>query len=256
MWYDSARACRFVVAAAHHVKEDIIKYVGLSPDRVPVIPWGPLFEGETMPSMSFLEQTKKKYDLPDKFLLYPAMMWPHKNHIRLLEAIVRLQIEGTNLKLILTGGRGPEHENVMQFIRENNMEENVRFLGFISYEEMKAFYKLACGVVVPTLYEQTSGPVMEAMTLGCPVAASRVADLPELIADGCGLLFDATDVEDVARCVRHLWTQEDNCRQMAERAQRRIRVIRSWRSWANSYNELYEICAQESQSKKDRPARE
>lgn len=250
VWYASARASRFVVAAAAHVKADIVKHVGIHPDRVPVIPWGALSDREPAPSSAVLDSVAERFGLPERFLLYPAIMWEHKNHLGLLKALLKLKQDGVHVNVVFTGGTGPLEHRVKQFVLCRGLKDWVRHLGFVSREELTALYKLAAGVVVPSLHEQTSGPLIEAQSLGCPAAAGRIADHEELAAERCALLFDPTDVADIAQAVRILWQQPDDCAAMARRASKRIREIRSWQSWARGYNDLYEMCAEERKQQK------
>jgi len=250
LWYESARASRFVVAAAKHVKRDIVHFVGIPAERVHVIPWGPWLETESLPPPDVMQRLKAQHGLPDRFLFYPAVMWPHKNHLRLLEAIVRLRQKGERINLVFTGGAGPYVERIEAFARDNGLELQVHQLGFVCHEALKCLYGMATGVVVPSLYEQTSGPLMEAMTLGCPVAAGMIADHEELAGGGCGLLFDPRRTEDIERCVKILWSEKERCAEMAERARRRIRTIRSWRSCIRGYLDLYRVCEEEEKKSK------
>lgn len=245
LWYSSARSSRFVVVAARHVADDVVKYTGVCPDRVKVIPWGPFMEDAAPPTQHLGGEMKKAYDLPSRFLLYPAVTWPHKNHIELLKAMLKVNDGSRQVKLLLTGGRGAWADQVERFILENGLEAHVRHLGFIPYGHLKVLYTMAVGVVVPSLYEQSSGPVMEAMTLGCPIAAGRIADHAELAAKGCGLLFDPANSSDIARCIRTLWDQPDTCREMGARGQKRIHRIRNWNDCMTAYRDLYETCTRE-----------
>jgi glycosyltransferase involved in cell wall biosynthesis len=139
---------------------------------------------------------------------------------------------------------------VLDFISCNKIGDAVKVLGLVPIDDLKALYGLACGVVVPSLYEQSSGPIMEAMVLGCPVAGSCIADLPELMGEDCGLLFDPTDVDDIARSIMILWEEEARCKAMADRAGKRIRSIRSWKAWSEGYNQIYQVCAEESMARR------
>ena len=244
-WYDSARACRFVVAAASHVQEDIVRYTGVPVERVPVIPWGVPFEGEDEPSQGEITAVKMRFDLPSRFVLYPAATWEHKNHLGLIKSLLLLKREGQEIPLILTGSKEPFWGTIEAFIKAHGLDRMVRHLGFVAVSDLKALYKLAAAVVVPSLHEQTSGPVMEAMAMGCPVAASRIADLPELLGEESGLLFDPMDMDQIARCLKVLWTEKERSSSMAIRSQLRLGTIRSWVSWGQSYNRLYRICSEE-----------
>ena len=95
--------------------------------------------------------------------------------------------------------------------------------------------------VLPSLSEALSNSLMEAMACGCAVVASRVGGNPELIADGeSGLLFDAGDVEGLARQLTFLATDDLNRRRMAEAASRLIPSRFSLATAASRMAEIYD----------------
>ena len=89
-------------------------------------------------------------------------------------------------------------------------------------DELRCLYHLATATIVPSEFEASSYPVMEAMTCGCPVASSNVTALPELVADA-GILFDPHDEAAIADAMRRLANDEALWRDLAVRGRRRVR---------------------------------
>lgn len=156
---------------------------------------------------------KKPYPRPDVFetyLFYPAQFWKHKNHGRLLAAIALLKKEGVRVNLVCSGTGKNGYEDVCRQIKELQLEEQVKILGYVSNEEMVALYQHARALVMPTFGGPTNIPQLEAFVLGCPVATSRIFGIPEQVGDAA-LLFDPADEGEIADCVRALWQDDALC---------------------------------------------
>jgi glycosyltransferase involved in cell wall biosynthesis len=89
-------------------------------------------------------------------------------------------------------GNSPE----LQF----NKEMNIRFLGYVPDEDLYALYAGAEFFIYPSLYEGFGYPIVEAMSLGCPVATSEVSSLKEIAEDNA-YLFDPKNVQNISKCI-------------------------------------------------------
>ena len=190
--YDrAARAAAAVVVTSEFVRQRALEVLGLFPERVHVIP---LAIDHDVFSPGDEE--------PERLLLYPAQPWPHKNHPRLFEAFAALRETRPQLRLVLTGGG---HE------RLGALPDGVESLGFVTPTELASLYRRAACLVFPSLYEGFGLPPLEAMACGCPVAASNVGALPE-VCGNAAVLFDPTDVEDMARAIVEADSRRDALR--------------------------------------------
>ncbi len=154
--------------------------------------------------------------LPQKFLFYPAQFWSHKNHLRLLRALAKLVEECPDVRLILVGSKKNNYSRVEQLIGELELEDRVHVLGYVSDRDMVRLYANARALVFPSFFGPTNIPPLEAMALGCPVAASDVYAMSEQLGDAA-LLFDPTSVEEIADAMRRLWTDDSLCARLADR---------------------------------------
>jgi glycosyltransferase involved in cell wall biosynthesis len=193
------RTAAGIICESSYVKEDVRRFFGLDESKIFVLPAPPLaaFSAETL-SATFLQSTRARLALPEQFLFYPAQFFPHKNHLRLIEAFAQLAARHTSCHLVLTGQQRYEYSRVMARAGELGVVDRVRHVGYLDTQVLAALYKLATLVVIPTLFESVSIPVYEAFTLGAPVCVANVVALPEQVGDA-GVLFDPYSVDDMAR---------------------------------------------------------
>ena len=162
----------------------------------------------------------QRYHLPDKFLFYPAQFWLHKNHRNLLLAMAGLKKEFPDLKLVLAGGKQNAYDAVVKLTGELGLSDDVLFLGYVPDADLPELYRRARALVMPTYYGPTNIPPLEAFVAGCPVAVSGVYGMPEQVGDAA-LLFNPELVEEIAGCLRRLWSDDVLCAELAARGKAR-----------------------------------
>jgi glycosyltransferase involved in cell wall biosynthesis len=189
--YDcAARHADQVLTLSEHARGQIVERLRIPEDRVTAIPCAVDHE-RFRPEA---DEHDGRLQLPDRFLLYPANLWPHKNHGRLLRAFRAAAVP--DLDLVITGqtyGRplpGPPHPRV-------------HHLGHVPFEHLPALYRRATALVFPSLFEGFGMPLVEAMSSGCPVAASDRGAIAETCGDAA-LLFDPADSGAIAEAIRQI----------------------------------------------------
>jgi glycosyltransferase involved in cell wall biosynthesis len=189
--YDrAARRADRVLTLSEHARGQIVERLGIAPGRVTAIPCA-VDHDRFRPEP---DEHDGDLDRPERFILYPANLWPHKNHERLLRAFRMAAVE--DLHLIITGqtyGRdlpGPP-------------DPRVRHLGHVPFAHLPALYRAATAMVFPSLFEGFGMPLVEAMACGCPVAATGEGAIAETCGDAA-LLFDPRDEEAIADAIRRL----------------------------------------------------
>jgi len=194
----SAELAERVIVSYDHVRNDIVKYYSIPPNKVDVCFIG---VGEPKPvDHQKLNSVIRKYHLPRRYLFYSANTWRHKNHLNLIRALrlVRERNE-IDIGLVCTGLKNADYFPVLEKeIQKQKLDRNVHFLGYVPEEELVALLNNAELVVIPTLYEAGSYPLMEAMMYRVPVICSNVTSLPGMIGDA-RFVFDPTDVHDISQ---------------------------------------------------------
>ena len=122
-------------------------------------------------------------------------------------------------------------------------DETYSIAGRVSYHEMPEIYADSDIVVVPSRYEACPGVVMEAMSCGKVVVASRVGGIPEIIQDGYnGVLFRSEDSIDLADKIGSIIEAEIDIRTLGENARRTAVERFDWRTGARTiYGEYLKI---------------
>lgn len=153
-------------------------------------------------------------NLPQKYLLYPAQFWKHKNHTGLLDAAGELKKQGVNVNLVFTGTDKNAAEDIAKKIEEHELTEQVTNLGYITDEQLVYLYKHARAMIFPSFGGPTNIPPLEAMALGCPVAVANNFAMPEQIGKA-GLTFDPADIHAISDCMRRLWMDDELCEKLS-----------------------------------------
>ena len=112
-----------------------------------------------------------KYNLVNEFYYMPNQFWKHKNHMMVFEAVKQLVEENKNICLVCTGHlkdyRNIEHINeILNFIKINKLENNIKLLGLVDYEDVFALIKFSKAVINPSLFEGWSSTVEECKSVG------------------------------------------------------------------------------------------
>jgi glycosyltransferase involved in cell wall biosynthesis len=141
---------------------------GVNPQRVAILPF---------PNPDFSAPTW----LPKRpYFLYPAQLWPHKNHATLLEALAQVP----EAELVFVGsdkGNGP---HLRGLAAELGIASRVHFGGFVSRGELKALYEGAAALTFASLLGPNNLPPQEAAVLGCPVILSDLLGHREQLGEG------------------------------------------------------------------------
>jgi alpha-1,3-rhamnosyl/mannosyltransferase len=127
------------------------------------------------------------------YFVYPAITHPHKNHVTLLRAFAAVAADRPDVSLVLTGGEGTREREVLEEIERLGLSHRVQRPGRIPQMELDWLLRGATALVFPSCHEGYGLPAAEAMAVGCPVIASNVTALPEVV-DDAGLLLDPDDI--------------------------------------------------------------
>ena len=125
----------------------------------------------------------------------------------LLLALHRLrQLYGMTLSLVLTGDDMGQWEKFEALARHFHLHEQVRYLGYVPADDLPGLYRGAALLLFPSLFEGFGIPLVEAMTLGCPIAAANTTSIPEVVGDAA-LLFDPRQPDSIASACFQLLTR-------------------------------------------------
>ena len=165
-----------------------------------------------------------KNQLPDKYLFYPAQLWEHKNHKNLLKAFKFIVKEDSEIFLVLSGSRKEGDEQIFSLIKELNLQNNIKYLGYVLDSFMPLLYKNAQMLVMPTYFGPTNIPTLEAFSYGCPAVISNLPGVIEQAGEAA-LLFDPNSPEDIADKVDKVLKNKDLRDKMIKKGYERSEIL-------------------------------
>lgn len=239
---------RAVVAPSDWVRRDIIAQLGLPPSKVYRIRRAAPIALTEEPSVQLCRSVRDRLRLPEAFLFYPAQTWAHKNHLRLVEALARIAAT-TPVNVVCSGAQTEHIGAIRRRVEQLRVQERIRFVGHVTSTEVRVLYRLARGLIFPTLFEGYSLPMLEAFGEGLAVASSDVTCLPEIAGDAA-LLFDATSVAAISDAMLALWN-DVQLRERLVRAGRRRLLSFDPVLAARTYRALYRTTAGHPPSPED-----
>ena len=158
---------------------------------------------------SIKEQIYSKYNLGSKFFYMPNQFWKHKNHKVVFEAVNRLKKLDLNVQVVFTGHlndyRNNEHITELQdYIKQNKLEDNIKILGLIEYEEVLFLMRNCISLINPSLFEGWNTMVEEAKSIGKNIILSNL-NVHREQAPPEGIFFDPKNSEQLAEILKDKW---------------------------------------------------
>ncbi len=200
----SVRAARVTICPSRFTADGIAERFDISADRLVVVPQG-LYGVEA--GANDLETAAELRSTYGRFLLYPAIAYPHKRHADLVRVLRSLADRHPDLSVVLTGRPGPETPAVEALAAELGLADRVHVVGRVPTARLDALYRSASALVFPSAYEGFGNPVLEALARGCPVITSDATALPEVVGDA-GLRAPVGDIAALAAAVDRVLTDD------------------------------------------------
>jgi glycosyltransferase involved in cell wall biosynthesis len=200
---NSCKQADHIVAISEHTKRDIVKYYGISPDKITVVyqSISPLFFEQT-PTLGGRAELDK-LDIPSEYFLYVGTVQERKCLDLIIRAYPLLRPE-ERLPLVVVGGRTSYEQKVNQSIEAAGISDKViRFERLTDNKVLKSLYEHATALVYPSQYEGFGLPVAEAMLCKTPVITTTVSSLPEAGGPD-SLLVPPDNVEELANAMQRV----------------------------------------------------
>lgn len=197
---DSAIRARKIFTISEFTKHAILKSYRVDDSKVVVT-----YPGLTMVHKSqrpSFEDVTAKHHISRHYILSVGTIQPRKNFSKLIEAFALFLKENKQkfgtVELVIVGKKGWLYDDILATPARAGIRDQVKFLSFVTDEELSVLYEHALCFALPSLYEGFGLPVLEAMAHGCPVVISDVSSLPE-IAGKAAVYVDPNDVANIAK---------------------------------------------------------
>ena len=170
---------------------------------------------------------------------------PRKNTLCLVCAYLKLlKQKNTSENLVISGYANWEKSESYRVVKEAGAESRVKFLDFITIDELAMLYRNAVVFVYPSLYEGFGIPILEAFSSGCPVIASNVTSIPEVGGDAA-LYFDPRSEDQIANSLQLVLSDSVLRETLKEKGRVRAKQF-SWSETARKTLAVYKACLNES----------
>jgi glycosyltransferase involved in cell wall biosynthesis len=170
---------------------------------------------------------RHKYSLDKPYFIVSNQFWKHKNHWVLLKALKKVKEKNPGILVAFTGkeydSRNPEYvDNLKTFVIENDLSNNVKFLGFVDRTEQLALMKYSITVIQPSLFEGWSTVVEDCKTIGKHVVLSNLPVHAEQISENV-TFFDPSDENRLAEILlSSIRTNNYTEKELTEKLEQRI----------------------------------
>ncbi len=196
----SARRANAIVAVSESTRQDTIRLMGISPQKIYTTQLGvdKIFRPISDPNQ--LQIVRQKYQLPEEFILFVGLVEPRKNVSLLVRAFKNLVDKGVRIPLVIAGKFGWGYDEVLRTVESLGLKDRVHFPGYIAQQDLPLVYNQASLFVYPTLYEGFGLPALEAMACGVPIVTTAISSLPEIVGEA-GVLVPPDNLEALSQAM-------------------------------------------------------
>jgi len=187
-----------IIAVSESTKSDLINFYKIDPAKIKVIysGVGEQFNviGDSPSLCEGLSPISKKYNLPDRFILYFGTIEPRKNLIGLIKAFELLKDK--DCKLVIAGTKGWLYQDIFKAVNKSKKRKDIIFTGFVEESDKPDLYNLSELFVYPSFFEGFGFPPLEAMACGIPTIVSSNSSLSEVVGKAA-LMVDVTNIDEL-----------------------------------------------------------
>ena len=203
-----------IIANSISTKSDFVNILNVPPEKITVIYNGVDTRFRHIEDLKVLDHVRKKYNLPDRFILTVGRYDPRKNFSNIFKAFSKCLDAGA-LKLVAVGKDSWKYKRDCGILK-SQFAEDVIFPGYVEHDDLPVFYNLAEAFIFPSVYEEFGNPLVESMACGCPIVASDTGAMAE-ITDGAAFLADPFDADALAEGIDKITSDADFRRSLVER---------------------------------------
>lgn len=223
----SCKRADMIIAISHSTKNDLVELFGIDPQKVTVIHLA-----------SSLRESPMRPDteaFSEPYMLYVGERKGYKNFDGLIKAFSQSKMLMDNFHIICFGGSSFEKREMDLFKKTGVASLLHQVSGGDAY--LASHYRKASAFVCPSLYEGFGLPLLEAMSLSCPVICSNTSSIPEVAGDAA-VYFDPNDISSIQRALEDALFDKDLLVDLKRRGLER-ELIFSWDKCANETLAVY-----------------
>jgi glycosyltransferase involved in cell wall biosynthesis len=222
-----------VLTDSESSKQDLIKYADVNENLIDVVYLGSEKRNKNLDSGKKL--MINDVEIGKKYILSVGTREPRKNLKCVIEAFNLIAKKYSGIELVIAGKYGWGDQ---ELTNQQIYKPRIKILGFVKQEDLVRLYKNAICLVYPSLYEGFGLPVLDAMSLGCPVITSNVSSLPEVGGDAV-LYVDPKYTEDIKNSMIRIIESNELREELINKGLEQVKKF-SWEKCARETRKVYE----------------
>ena len=203
-------------------------------------------------ALDFFTPGPKPVDLVERYRLKSAptilcvgRLVKRKGQDKLISALPKIKEEFPNVKLLVVG-EGPLGKKLFKLVKKLGLEDNVIFVGRVSYEELPKYFRVGDIFAMPArtrnfgLEVEGLGIVyLEASATGLPVIVGSSGGAPDALIQGeTGYVVDGRNTLEIARQISYLIRDPESARRLGAKGRDWIESNWSWQLWGEKFAEV------------------
>jgi glycosyltransferase involved in cell wall biosynthesis len=240
----TVHSAAMILTLSDFSSEAIQRAYGVDPDDIVVAPLAAAQDFRPLHIDNAVDAVRNRFQLPAPFILSVGDLQPRKNQIGLIHAFSELVKSFPQLRhrLVLAGKETWFAPKVRQAARESGVGDRIRFLGFVTDQDLLHLYNACDLFVFPSFYEGFGLPILEAMACGRAVTCSNTSAMPE-VADGAAILFNPRSTPEMTGAMADLLRDAELRSRMERLGQQRATHF-SWQQSARKTLDVYYAVAE------------
>lgn len=234
----SVQKSDLIITISNYAKKELVEYYSIKPEKI-IVAYPAVDKTRFYRRANWeIDKVKRKYELPDNYVLFVGNIEPRKNITTLIDAYTNLpNIISDKHPLLLVGANGWLSEEIFHKLEESKKRgySIVRPNSYVDDADIPAVYSGAKMLVYPSHYEGFGMPPLEAMSCGVPVIAADNTSLPEVVGDA-GMLVKSNDANAITESITKLASANDLRNQMIKKGYLQTKKF----SWEHSAKKIYD----------------
>lgn len=207
-----------ILTVSEYSKKDILKFFSSYPkDKIFVTPLAANNNFRPLDKNNCKLYVKNNFGVEDPYILYIGGFSQRKNVLGLIKAFMRVYKDFNKpYKLLLGGPLKDEGEKLFKFVKDNNLQEDIVFSGYLDDCILPILYSGCEAFVYPSFYEGFGLPPLEAMSCKVPVITSNITSIPEVTGDSA-ILINPTKIYELEKALVKLLNNESLKSELSEK---------------------------------------
>jgi glycosyltransferase involved in cell wall biosynthesis len=218
---------------------ELVEHIGIKEEKISVVYLGIQQEWFDKASDAQKHATRKKYNLPEHFLLFTGTLQHKKNLPRIIKAYLQLPSDiQDQYPLIVVGRPGWGMDESLSAIQELTAKKKGAWLNYVPIEELRILFQCASLYIHPSLHEGFGLTLLEAFASETPTLTSNVTALPE-VANQAAYIVNPYSIDEIRTGIQHLLTSSTSREELVQKGIARAKEF-SWERCANKTLKVYE----------------